>query len=428
MTDDELIALYLDDSLSQDQAAELRKWLYSDSANVLKLAKATARDEQLRAAVVSLETLRDATGRPAFQACVAQRASRPRSIMPWAFATSLAIFMIAWFAIPRSVGESTLTLVDSTGAVSFRIDDEGEEPMTAGMQLSAGTLVVEGDGARAEFSYPDGSTLSLFGGSVTKVSNVRGKQLFLKRGDLSASVPHQPSKRPLLVRTATAEATVLGTSFGISADQSETLLQVNSGSVKMRRLLDDQEVVVGGNQQVRTVDTDIKPLLTEPMDVIPDSWHADFQIEQGLTWIGERRDGVLAGNFRSTYSRELNVHSEHFHAGAYNKLQGLVTLYSDSAVSVRYRISEGRNIGVFISTHLSSWEFSGNFEGYLIHDKIVPNAEGWREATIPLTSFYARSSMKLQSGCKLSAIYLTTYERDIGLAISYLEVGRVEEE
>ena len=427
---EELIEMYLDNSLTEDHAEELRTWLHQNADNVKHFSMANAREQQLRAAVRSAEILSAATSSVQCTKSYVQQTNTQRSLefrmrawLMWAGAT-FAVATIIWFTYAIRDAAPQITLSETDALVFLSQQDEGRRRLWTDDAFKKGTIMVESEGIPATFSYPDGTSFSLTAGSELTVAHLNGKRLQLLRGALIADVSPQPNNEPLIVLTPTAEATVLGTSFGISAAEDETLLQVNSGSVRMRRLSDDKAVDVGVNEQVRAGKKNELPLLTEPVTVIPDHWSANFEAEDSVTWIGEPTDGVLKGRFRSTYSRNSGVHSVHVHAGAYNKLQGLATLHADSAVQVRYRIRVRRNIGVFITTHLPPWKFSGNFEGYLIHENIPVDADGWRTATLPLASFYPRSSKAFRPRCNLSAIYLTTWAQEIGLEIAELKVVR----
>jgi len=341
----------------------------------------------------------------------------------WTVAASL-LAVACWFAVPRQNGESVLTLIQTSGQVALG-DEAGQlHPLIAAETFTTGTLLVDGEGARAKFSYADGSTVSLSGGSELNLSSGDGKRLVLRRGTLLASVSPQPAGQPLIVRTATAEAVVLGTSFGINATESETLLQVSSGAVSIRRLSDDQTTTVKMNEQLRAGRTADRLLRAEPTSVLPFDWRATPATGHKVKWQGEWNDaGILKATPYTVFLKESEVEEIHFHAGVQNSFPGLVTLNTNSVVRVRYRINRPLNLGLFISTHAATWNFTGNFQAYVEEAKTPADNEGWRTTTVPIRSFFPMGErLPFQPGCVVSTIYATTWADNVGLEVVELEI------
>jgi ferric-dicitrate binding protein FerR (iron transport regulator) len=423
---EELIAAYLDDSLTKRESAELHAWLRADAANVRRFVLANAREEQLREAVLSSGTLRVVVAKQSPRPVVVRRTYRARAILAWAAAVVLMAVLV-WSFVQRANHEPLVTLVQVNGPVSWR-NDHGErvERLQKGARLAAGTLAVEGEGSRAEVTFTDGSTFALSGGSELTLGERKGKQLFLRRGALLANVSPQPAGRPLRIRTPTAEAMVLGTSFGMNAVETETFLRVNSGAVELRRLADNQALKVSVHEQVRAGVNTAQPMRPEPATAMPDHWSADSASLPGASWIGEwRTPGVLAAVPRMTFVKEDDVVEIHHHAGVVNGFPGFVTLREDSVVRVRYRIQRPLNVGVFLSTHTKEGAFSGNFQGYIEESKTPADADGWRTATVPMKSLWPIrvEPMPFQPGCVAGIIFVTTFADDVDLEVAELEVS-----
>jgi len=423
--EDELIAGYLDDTLTEAERVELEAWLHADNANLLKFVIATVRQEQLRAAVMSRETL-FATTRGQM-AAPELRSGWPSKLaaVKWILAASL-IACLLWSAFPQQKAESGLTLIQTSGQVSLGDVNGSIRRLNTPETFTTGsTVLVDGEGARAKFSYADGSTFSLSGGSELKLSNGDGKQLFLRRGTYLANTSPQPAEEPLIVRTATAEAVVLGTSFGINATASETLLQVSSGAVSLRRLSDNQTTTVTKNEQIRASTAADRPLRAEPISILPFAWRAAPTTGDAAIWLGRWGDaGILRAAPRTVFLKATGVKETHFHAGVRNSYPGLVTLDSNSVVRIRYRIDRPLNLGLFLSTHAASWEFTGNFQAYIEEAKTPVDDEGWRTATVPIGSFYPMGErLAFQPGCVVSTIFATTWDDNAGLEVAELEIS-----
>lgn len=420
----DLIAAYLDDSLTEGQAAELDVWLKSDPANIRQFVLANAREEQLREAVaVSLPH------RHVVAAKTLDSGSIPRKFQATAITVCTAavlVTMAAWLVVQHPDGNEMATLVHTSGAVSLRDDnDRRVRNLKIGAQVAAGTLTVEGEGSQAEFTFADHSTFTLSGGAELRLRDGYGKQLFLKSGTLLASVSRQPVGKPLRVRTPTAEAIVLGTSFAMNAANAETFLRVNSGTVELHRLADEQSLKVSEHEQARASDDATQPMRPEAVRPLPTTWIANPASSQVANWTGNWTDGkFLAAIPRTVYIREPGVRENHFHAGATNGFPGLVTLSENSAVRVRYRTQRPLNVGIFVVTHTESGAFSGNFQAYIQQHLTPPDADGWREATVPLATFIPiqGSSHSFTPGCVASTLFVTTYAADVGLEVAELEV------
>jgi hypothetical protein len=114
---------------------------------------------------------------------------------------------------------------------------------TKSAPLPSGSTVITGTDSQVTLRYADGSELWLGPDSKLRIDAGSGKYIALNSGHLRATVAPQPSGAPLVVRSPEASATVLGTVFELRVDDS-TMLAVQHGQVELRRLADDQRVVV----------------------------------------------------------------------------------------------------------------------------------------------------------------------------------------
>jgi ferric-dicitrate binding protein FerR (iron transport regulator) len=109
----------------------------------------------------------------------------------------------------------------------------GEErvPLADARRLRGGDRVVTVADGRAEVHYDDGSKLLFFDRADARF---RGHaRVELKEGAVHCEVTHQPAGRSLVFTTPQAEATILGTTFDLSASWNETRLSTLSGQVRL---------------------------------------------------------------------------------------------------------------------------------------------------------------------------------------------------
>jgi hypothetical protein len=114
----------------------------------------------------------------------------------------------------------------------------GKDPAEAGKGVASGQSVSTGRDGYMALRYPDGSRVELAGD--TMMSRVQdgptGKSALLESGMLFVDAAKQPAGKPMVITTAQAESTVLGTQFVLSASASMTRLDVREGRVKFTRL------------------------------------------------------------------------------------------------------------------------------------------------------------------------------------------------
>ncbi|MCA9054911.1 MAG: FecR domain-containing protein [Planctomycetaceae bacterium] len=420
----QLIANYLDDCLVEEEAAELQAWLKSEAAHRREFAAALARDEQLRVLVQAQRPSPAQETAPGVHPAVPPHSRRSPRITRWML-TAILLVALGWLVLPNENNASVVTYEGGGRAVSLHTLDGRASGLQAGATFTTGTLQVDGEGTRANFSYADGSRVLVAGGAELAFELGEGRQLLLHHGTLAADVSPEATVLPLVLRTPTAEAIGRGTSFIVDARGTDTLLRVNTGSVRVRRLADDQTLLVAQNQQVHTEQNSDTPLQAETVKPAPTSWKASPKTAGNVQSIGEWKAGeVLKAQGRDIFRPALATHETHFHAGAHNDFPGLVTLNDNSAIRIRFRLNRRTNVGVFLSTHSPTWNFTGNFQAYIDIHKSPADADGWRTATLPIGAFHPlhKSGPTFQAGCVAATLYATTYADDVGLEVSQLEV------
>jgi ferric-dicitrate binding protein FerR (iron transport regulator) len=321
--------------------------------------------------------------------------------------------------------QGTVSWSNGTGAASVSIE--------AGMRAPGGTLVLEGEDALAQLRFDDGTLVTLSGESELGFSQDGQKRLALRRGTLNARVQPQPVGRPLLVRTPTAEVEVVGTEFAMSAQSNETQLNVETGSVKLRRLMDGQIVEVNSRQSVvaSLTATQLKPAATKAASL---QWRQTFDqapppAKQG-SWL--RAGNGLPGRMRATAyvagRRKDGTTVIHHGVGVDPPTVGpggFVTLGKESVVRVRYRMERAALLVCFLSCQRTETGFAGNF--LLLHPvpKTPADAGGWRVATLPVAAAQAIPTEKYPSpvGTQLRMLIIQTFEQDVGLEVAEVEIA-----
>jgi len=114
----------------------------------------------------------------------------------------------------------------------------GDQPAEAGRGVPAGQSLSTGRDGYLAVRYPDGSRLELAGDTlVAKLGDgPSGKSGYLDTGMIFVEAAKQPAGRPMVLTTAQAESTVIGTQFVLSASAGTTRLDVREGRVRFTRL------------------------------------------------------------------------------------------------------------------------------------------------------------------------------------------------
>lgn len=421
MNDHILLQRYLDGRVSHDDLSVLNQRLREDAAlrehlrdiaeqacafgDMARLDHSTA---DLRALCASLSSN-------------AEVAEKRRGIkMSWlALAASIAVFALgAWFSI-SSTPHTVLTLLESTGPVSW----SHGTAIDPSEKLPAGTLETLGDMSSAMFQFADGSLVTLQGEAEMSFSDEGQKVLKLSRGTLSADIKPQPAGRPMLIHTPSAVAEVVGTAFHLSARADDTLLNVNVGLVKLKRLADGREINVAANRSAvaslhaeSELDAGSTP---EPLT----NWSFDFtQQTPPRDWRGFAKDGRM--NAMPYIAKKMSDGSVLTHYGISIRtamLEQPVRLVATGRSVVRYRLRQGRigPLHLMLLTHKPDGSFGGNFEVRVDEAELQPSTDGWCEIEVPITRFNPISQRHPSpTGNILTSALIFSTERETQLAIS----------
>lgn len=197
---------------------------------------------------------------------------------------ALIAFLTQTYLI-RDFRNEIITVTSVGGPIAWTGDGgRVSNELAVGEKLPGGTMELLAPDSFVEFAFEDQSTVSLAGLSAITISteqsdtpSKRQKELHLRHGRLFASVQKQPSGRPLLVHTPSAELTVLGTQFDVETVSDSTRLTVNQGRVRLKRLPDGKEVDVPAQQSVLASLEDHNGLSPRKRNSPVSDWQSDLR-------------------------------------------------------------------------------------------------------------------------------------------------------
>jgi ferric-dicitrate binding protein FerR (iron transport regulator) len=411
MNDDLLIQRYLDGALNACELAALNQRLREDAA---------LRD-QVREIAEQAVAMGD-FARSAKSPEVARPAAMPARFSWLALAASIALLATsAWLWLGNRVAP-VLTLVDASGTIAWSSDGEWRVDVSLGQKLAAGTIETVGESATALLQFSDGTLLTLSGDSELSFSEEGQKMLVLRNGSLSAQVKPQPKDKPMLVRTASAEAQVVGTVFNLAARTDDTLLKVEEGLVKLKRLADGSSIdVPAKSTAVASLDSALKLDSAATSEPLTD-WSFDF------TTTMPPRDwrGISDGSHMvaSPYiaARQSSGHVvTHFGISVRTaQLNPPLALIATDTSVIRYRLKQDQPAPLLIMllTSKPRGEFGGNFEVKLGEHDLRPDRHGWCEIAIPLTAFKAIfNKHPSPTGNILNSVLISSFQKDTQLTV-----------
>ncbi|MBA3698868.1 MAG: right-handed parallel beta-helix repeat-containing protein [Planctomycetes bacterium] len=239
MTPDELISGQLDGTLDEAGLIAFDAWLAADRVNQVRWCQTVLDHQHLRQ-----------RGAMATHATTPSRRHlrlhRTRSSwIPWASAAAaLLVIALGWWATRPPLDDAPV-LAGAEATEVLRADGDRVVRVLTGETLRPGDRLTIGAG-RALLHYRDGTRITVAAGSTaTVLAATTGKRLRLDQGDLTAEVRPQPSNRPLVVSTTSAEVVVVGTTLNVASTADETRVGVATGTVRVERGADTIAVPAG---------------------------------------------------------------------------------------------------------------------------------------------------------------------------------------
>ena len=152
----------------------------------------------------------------------------------------------------RSIVDAPIARITGLSGSLIWTGDRGQivRDIKVGRELAGGTIEGVAPDSWFELQFNDGSTVMISGTSMLTFADTGQKTLRLREGTFSANVVPQPNGKPMLIHTPSTLLEVLGTKFDVEANMASTVLNVNEGMVRVRRLSDGREIDVPAKHRV----------------------------------------------------------------------------------------------------------------------------------------------------------------------------------
>ena len=277
--------------------------------------------------------------------------------------TLIFLLSAGLFLERREADQSVATVVGINGALIWT-GDGGRvvQDLSLGQELPGGTVEGVAPSSWIELQFQDGSTVGILGNSTLTFSDLGRKELHLKAGKLSCDVRPQPTGRPMFVHTRSALLEVLGTQFEVDAGLSSTVLDVNEGVVRLKRLSDGESVdVPARHRAIADTDQAVTAIL------VPDSisrWQSQLQLGPDYTqgkWSPQERerDATLRAVPYSTVDGRT-IYTVGF--GVSRGGNAPIVLQPGSRLRVRGRLAASANLFFGVTVRHAGGGFAGRFQ------------------------------------------------------------------
>ena len=303
--------------------------------------------------------------------------------------------------------------------------------LSAGAELSGGTIEGLAPGSWFELEFNDGSTETISGNSMLTFSDHGQKVLHLKQGNLSSNVKPQPAGKPMLIYTRSAMLEVLGTQFEVEAERSATTLNVSEGKVRVKRFSDGSAVDVPARHRlIAAADQDMLP---RPVPHSVSHWKSELSLgpvrTQGKWTPGADTQEAKLGAVPYTTPKGMTIYTTGLSVSYGDKPP--VTLQPASRLRVRGRIASPQKVYFGITVRQTNGAFAGRFQTIRPAGDL-PSGQDF-EVTLHLREFRLDPSLaslkqELPSApfhLVVETIWCHTLDKQAGLEITEVELESV---
>jgi len=349
-------------------------------------------------------------------------------------AATIAPVLLCWvgYSLWSHSATSACEIVSIQGAVTFRSAEAMPLVPQVQQALGGGRFILEGDSASLQLRLLDGTLLSLAGTAELSISEHAERPLFLQCGQLTAEVQTQHPHAPLLVETPTAVVEILGTVLTLATEGEETHVQVESGKVRVKRRVDGQTIDLPHQQFcTATLNTqdEFRPQSTPSGS---QGWHHVFDMPPPSRWKGAwvpanadqpahvRAVPCIVGQDRE---RQTPIMNWGFTARRTPEVS-LGQLAERSQVVLRLKLEREQKLRVMLGVLLPDGKYGGNFDALLMAEETQPCVGKFAEIALPFERFKPINGRlpKLASEMKPYLLLVTSYENDVGLSVSQIDI------
>ncbi len=151
-------------------------------------------------------------------------------------------------SMPVEVQDSFLAKIEKVSGDVKVIVDGIDQQVKEGFELISGSEIHSSKTAELNILLHDGSRLKLAPSSILIFSQVKDQfKLVFKEGFIKADINKQPPGKPMLISTASAQMTVLGTVLRVNLLEDSTTLTVDEGRVEIKNF-QKQKVLVHSDE------------------------------------------------------------------------------------------------------------------------------------------------------------------------------------
>jgi ferric-dicitrate binding protein FerR (iron transport regulator) len=425
---DPLLARLVEETITPDELTELESFLDGNEA---------AQERYLHYLGLHADLTQSAAETLSFEPrATPEPRRRWQSVALAGLAASIVALLASVFFLWPDNPAAIANISEFDGSVRW-IGDSGEviDKLEIGCPLVSGTLETLAADSSAEFTFRDGTRVSVSGRSAMTISEMNGqKTLRLREGNLSIDAAPQPAGSPLLLITPSAEAEVLGTQFNVAATSFATRVTVNEGLVRVKRLADgsiqevaaDHHVVAALEQETDFQARPRKKYATTwkselPRDILQGQWRPGDREPEG-----NKEDALWANPHLWKGERGLRPEPILLYTAVLNpsaKELPPVRLTDDARFVVRGRLDTSHQVHFGFGTNRLRGGFSGKFATSR-NIEIDESSGGDFEIELSIHDFPRKRDFFPESpvGHEIVWMWILTVEEDAGLEITSVEL------
>lgn len=419
----ELIRRYIDGTATADERQALQAALRTDATFRRQFARYANLDAALGSGRLAAAPMAEPVVSPRGQAWMNWFSWRPLTAAAAAAVLAMVVTQAVYarFAERRQV--ATVAAASGVGRL-FSGHGSLQEELRLGAKLVAGDSIETGScDAAADLALQGGGRLTLGSHGALRILEGDGGRTHwnLTRGSVWAS----PDRQGYAIQTHNAVVEARGAQFDIETFAEGTRLRVNSGTARIRSLLDDHEVEVSAGQQADIGMRRDEPPLVESQPHPVERWTCSFspavQPAYGKWLLGHDSPSVRLSAAPLLWPlpkrAPLLIHDAALRVRRDSPCP--VVARNDSTLVFRGRTTRPQFVRFGFSTQKVRGVFAGKFETDVPAKKLGPVGTEW-EVKLPLSRFRALHPQLAVSpdGLEIVDVYALTVIEDAGLELA----------